>query len=944
MAFSLQKKLFRYITGGYMSDYLTQNLKIIKDKHPEVLKKITPFLDNKKVKISKSPDGLYDLIIPYKNGNICLYGGNIKNRWIDGPLKSINEDFYGICILLGFGLGYSVESIINNIYNIHKVLIFEPSPDIFIAALKIRDLSKILSNPKIEIYLGIEEEKIRERLIRYERILMNEDIYFLEIPSYKEFIPRSKPFFQKIFSIINELNISGATTAKQGETIFLNKIKNLDVLFRSYHLFDFKDIFKGIPAILVAAGPSLDKNVELLTKVKDNAVIFCVDTSFATLQKYDITPHFISTIDYQEIAYQKISDWSSKDNIETNLLYILSCCPLTTKRLPVKRHIYCPISEIFNNLVNKYLFARDESIECPSTVAHLNLLVAQIMGNNPIIFIGQDLTDIESSHCKDTILQYNSKNKDGQLIPAKAWGGGSTFTRRNFWDMKFKFEEYIQNLPDITYINATEGGVHIEGSIDIEFKQVIKRYLTSRYKINQILDNNNKVIDINNKYYTINKLNEISIETQQLKYIANKGINIIKKLQKDPNNINLIDKANKLLSKIEKNRITYLIYELIAKYTKELDRLKINIKNSLDEFHFFNKVFLYYREAFSNFNLTLESIVKNIKKEIKLREKLKKKEQNIKLYLKLARILYKLESFQLARHFYLLFLNYSNDNMLNETDILYLGKTLIHLHDMERFNSLIKNKAFNQEIEKEFNLLKNQYISLYLHKYLGWQDGSFKKKVLPKVKKHFLLKALKLDLKNKEILKALNTLLAEELDIVKIELEKNNLIECEKILNSWIKIFPNNLTIISLLSKTKLAQGDVISAVGLLERCLKIDPDNPENYIISASIFIHTNDLEKAKLAIEKASSLNPKYNSYWLELGDIFFESNMINDALYAYEKAFITLPNKLEILVKISKCYLKLGQFKAAREALYQAIQISPNNQIIAEKLKFLETQLNQ
>ena len=80
------------------------------------------------------------------------------------------------------------------------------------------------------------------------------------------------------------------------------------------------------------------------------------------------------------------------------------------------------------------------------------------------------------------------------------------------------------------------------------------------------------------------------------------------------------------------------------------------------------------------------------------------------------------------------------------------------------------------------------------------------------------------------------------------------------------------------------------------------------------------------------------------MELGDILFEKDIINEALYAYEKAFLALPQKVEILIKISKCYLKLGQFKAAREALYQAIRINPHNQLIVDKLKLIENQLNQ
>jgi len=925
-----------------MSEYLKKNLDLLQKNHPELLKKITPFLDNDKVKICQKSDGYYDLIIPYREGNIALYGGKIKDFWIDGPLASISNDFFGICIFLGFGLGYSIESVLNHVSNLYKILIFEPSIDIFVTALKIRDLSSILSNPKVEIYLGMEEEKIKPRLIRFERIFMNEDIYFLEIPSYKKFLPQSERFFKKIFSVANELNISGATTTKKGEQIFLNRVKNLDVLFRSSNLFNFKDMFKGIPAILVAAGPSLDKNIGYLKQLNNKAIIFCVDSAFATLQKHNITPHFVSTIDYQDIAYQKLSDWSAKDELNTILLYILSCCPLTTKRFPAKHHIYCPLSDMFNNLVNKLVFSKEEAIECPSTVAHLNLLVAQIMGNNPIILIGQDLTDIDKSHAEGTILQYNTKNKKDELLPTKAWGSGNTFTRRNFWEMKFKFEEYIQNLPDFTYINATEGGVHIDGTIDLKLNDVIKQYLTNSYNIdellNSVISNNNltKRIDILHQFQTIlNEIHNIKIETITGKNIINK---LIQNKNSNPNN-SLIKKANKIINKLEKNRITYISYELVAKYSRQLDREKRNIKNLNDELNFFHKMFSCYETAFNTFESHFEKVLSNIEKELKIREKIKRDIKNNKLHLKLARILYKLESFYLAKKSYL---SIWHSMELKEKDILYLGKTLIHLHDIENFRKLNTNKL-PPYIRAEFDRLIENYINMYL-KLSGWENDSFKRPVLPYVKRHFLLKALDLNPKHKEVLKALNILLDNDITKAKEALEINDPLSCENILNPWIKIFPNNSQVTSLLSRAKLEQGDIISAIGLLERCLKLDPNNPENYIISASIFIQINDIEQAKIAIEKASSLEPAYNSYWMELGDILFEKDIINEALYAYEKAFLALPQKVEILIKISKCYLKLGQFKAAREALYQAIRINPHNQLIVDKLKLIENQLNQ
>ncbi len=56
-----------------------------------------------------------------------------------------------------------------------------------------------------------------------------------------------------------------------------NYLDNWSHTFRGTDISHFKDIYKGKPAIIVGAGPSLDKNKRYLKKVKGKALILCVD-------------------------------------------------------------------------------------------------------------------------------------------------------------------------------------------------------------------------------------------------------------------------------------------------------------------------------------------------------------------------------------------------------------------------------------------------------------------------------------------------------------------------------------------------------------------------------------------------------------------------------------------------------------------------------------------
>lgn len=62
--------------------------------------------------------------------------------------------------------------------------------------------------------------------------------------------------------------------------------------------------FSGLPVVLVAAGPSLDKNIHILKKYKDNVIILCADIITFKLLENDIIPDFVCNIDSHETVME----------------------------------------------------------------------------------------------------------------------------------------------------------------------------------------------------------------------------------------------------------------------------------------------------------------------------------------------------------------------------------------------------------------------------------------------------------------------------------------------------------------------------------------------------------------------------------------------------------------------------------------------------------------
>ena len=62
--------------------------------------------------------------------------------------------------------------------------------------------------------------------------------------------------------------------------------------------------FNRLPVVLVAAGPSLDKNIHILKQYKDNVIILCADIVTFKLLENDIIPDFICNVDVHETVQE----------------------------------------------------------------------------------------------------------------------------------------------------------------------------------------------------------------------------------------------------------------------------------------------------------------------------------------------------------------------------------------------------------------------------------------------------------------------------------------------------------------------------------------------------------------------------------------------------------------------------------------------------------------
>lgn len=270
------------------------------------------------------------------------------------------------------------------------------------------------------------------------------------------------------------------TDSVWGITHDLANVRNLD---GALDVDKLKDRFRGRPAVVVSAGPSLEKNMHLLPRLAGKALIIAVDTILAKLLKNNIIPDIVCSIERIDEVYE----YFYRDKEIPASIALLA--PPVLKPLIFEEHKGARIIPyrgplpVYTWLAEATGVTGESYIEMGSSVAHLAFGFAAHAGCSPIILTGQDLAFGDKdgtlvSHSNDTVYEDIDKTIDTYSSPSaeiEGYYGGKVVTSLWWQDVKLWLENQIREK-DLTVINATEGGAKIDGTIQRPLSEVAAEY------------------------------------------------------------------------------------------------------------------------------------------------------------------------------------------------------------------------------------------------------------------------------------------------------------------------------------------------------------------------------------------------------------------------------------------------------------------------------------
>ncbi len=555
-------------------DIYQQNIDMLKESRPKFYERYMEAVNKKESMYSCDR---IDIVQARDGNNILVVERDGQKVRLNSPYRPLEEaqrwaeQFQGKnvkvnAMLFGIGNGMFAEALLERLQKDAKLLLCEPSLDIFQAALSCTNLKKLLDDDRVYLFLDdINPKGFEDSLLKNTHWTNLETQICCHHTGYEKLFPEAYRNFLAIIKKTSELvQVNKDTQAYFAGKMIPNMLENMKFLRESRFITDYEGkIPTDIPAIVVAAGPSLDKNIEELKRAKGKAFIIAVDTAMRQLIKHNIIPDAMVTLDAAK-PFRYMNDPAIKD--------IPLFCILESNHEIMEFHegikIWFQGSSFLDTLFEHY--GKEFIPYSPGgSVATAAFMICASLKFKRIVFVGQDLAyQGEITHAGGEISHVLNEKRGIRIIDGI---DGKPIKSRHDWIIyRDWFQDSIEEIKDETeVIDATEGGALIKGTEIMTLREVIDQFCSKEVDATAILNSQAPVFS-DEEYNLVqeeirgyvDQLAELGRKAEKAEKVCDEAIKLLKK---DPMNPKMNKFQHKVLCATEEIP-KYTIYDMVDMY------------------------------------------------------------------------------------------------------------------------------------------------------------------------------------------------------------------------------------------------------------------------------------------------------------------------------------------------------------------------------------------
>lgn len=552
-----------------MENIYEKNLSVLEKVNPELYDELLEINSNERFDVFQGNQEYAINILDTKT-DTTLYSNPVEE------LKTKEKEYerlreFPFLYFFGLGNGFEIKFLLKNI-KLERLVVIEPEIELIYIALNLHDFSDVIRSHKLviltskQLTFGLSIDMFGNHKSRFYA-----KVYTLHI---------TQPFYEKYEKDINNTNqlltkalhhvISVSGNDVTDSIIGVkHHIKNLPLMLKSAKFSELKTKKNSNAAVVVSTGPSLYKQLNILKKYQKHITIISVDASLPILEKYNIKPDIVTSI--ERIPLTATFFENTSDSFQKDIIFL--CASLQHKRvLNAIKGTKVLVMRPFR--YNRY-FELDDYGYLGSGMSSANLAheLSIAMGYKICILIGQDLAFAKdgTSHSKDHVLGTRDVDKKKiETIKIKAYGNNGFVISTPPWIMfKNYFEQAIEHTDKIMKtINSTEGGAHIEGSIELPFEVALQENITDNKEKDKI-----SLVNPKRKEY----LKELKSINKKINFLITEGEKNLEKIEKTF--IKIFEVCKKFEHKTKEEAIEILDTMQTVELLEEIEK----IRNLIDE-------------------------------------------------------------------------------------------------------------------------------------------------------------------------------------------------------------------------------------------------------------------------------------------------------------------------------------------------------------------------
>jgi len=480
-------------TGGLLSRNLARlgtSSRVVRERLEEV--------EARDVEVTVAADGAQAIRLP-DGTRLCS-----QHQPLDEArrmLESFDPAEAACAVVLGFGAGHHVERVLDLFKGTGLVVVFEPDLPLLKAVLSHVDCTRWL-DPERVVFIDDETDRagILGVLSRFETQLVAGTRILEHPPSKQRLGDRAGRMASMVTDAVSTARMSMSTLLMRSAGTVRNELLNIDHYALGPGIGPFADCARGQLGVVVSAGPSLRRNIDLLAEegVRDRCVIIAAQTTLRPLLDAGIRPHFVTALDYHHISKRFYEGLTPEQIRDTTLIALPQAHPVIADSWPG------PIAWARGMVLEKVLGGRstaNPALPSASTVAHLSYLFARHLGCDPVALIGQDLGFTDGVYyARGTAIDdvwtpelnpFNTIAKmewerivrhRGMLHRLKDHNGRSILTDEQMLTYLRRFESLFRADAErgLLTIDASEGGALKSHTEVIPLSEALDRHATDR--------------------------------------------------------------------------------------------------------------------------------------------------------------------------------------------------------------------------------------------------------------------------------------------------------------------------------------------------------------------------------------------------------------------------------------------------------------------------------